>query len=192
MVIKLRHILVDHIMKCNFPTGAILEILICAKPLFKLYCNYGGLIPENLHVFEDIACGDFEKALMFIQGEYAPKLVDVKCINSTDYSIEQCVELSDDWINQFENTNPDLFIFDEANKNQDILDYCGEHNVSIVCIDSYKNLKTILDSINFKYIPDLKHLVLIYRLDDLKKLNDISNHFYSINYPFKHLKMITN
>ena len=192
LVSKLRHIMVDYIMKCNLPTEDVLEILIYAKPLFKLYYNYGGLIPENLHVFEDIACGDFEKALMFIQGENTPKLGEVKCINSTDYSIEQCVELSDDWINQFENTNPDLFIFDEANKNQDILDYCGEHNVQIVGIDRYKNLKTILDSINFKYIPDLKHLVLIYRLDDLKNLNDITNHFYSINYHFKHLKMITN
>ena len=192
LVIKLRHILIVYIMKCNLPTGDVLEILIYSQPLFKMYCNYGGLIPENLYVFEDIACGDFEKALMFIQGENTPKLGDVKCINSTDYSIEQCVELSDDWINQFENTNPDLFIFDEANKNQDILDYCGEHNVQIVCTDSYKNLKTILDSINFKYIPDLKHLVLIYHLDDLKNLNDITNHFYSINYPFKHLKMITN
>ena len=192
LVSKLRHILVDYIMKCNLPTGDILEILVYAKPLFKMYCNYGGLIPENLNVFEDIACGDFEKALMFIQGENTPKLVDVKCINSTDYSIEHCLDLSDDWTEQFENTNPDLFIFDEANKNQEILDYCGEYNVQIVGIDRYKNLKTILDSINFKYIPDLKHLVLIYRLDDLKNLNDITNHFYSINYPFKHLKMITN
>lgn len=32
---------------------------------------------------------------------------------------------------------------------------------------------------------------MIYRLDDLKSLNDFINHFYSINYPFKHLKMIT-
>ena len=192
LVRKLRHVLVDHIMKCNLSTSDFLEILMYIKPLFKLYCDYGGLIPENLYVFEDIAGGDFEKALMFIQGENTPKLADVKCINSTDYPIEHCVDLSDDWIEQFENTNPDLFIFDEANKNQDILDYCGEHNVQIVCIDSYENLKTILDSINFKYIPDLKHLVLIYRLDDLKNLNDITNHFYSINYPFKHLKMITN
>ena len=191
LVSKLRHVLVDCIMKCNLPTGDVLEILIYSQPLFKMYCNYGGLIPENLHVFEDIACGDFEKALMFIQGENTPKLCEVNCINSTDWSIEHCLDLSDDWTEQFENTNLDLFIFDEANRNQEILDYCGEHNVQIVGIDRYKKLKTILDSINFKYIPDLRHLVLIYRLDDLKSLNDITNHFYSINYPFKHLKMIT-
>lgn len=191
LVIKLRHVLVDHIMKCNLPTGDILEILMYVKPLFSMYCNYGGVIPENLHVFNDIACGDFEKALVFIQGENTPRLDEINCINSTDYHIEHCVDLSDDWTSQFENTNPDLFIFDEANKNQDILDYCGEHNVQIACIGNYRNLKTILDSINFKYIPDLKHLVLIYRLDDLKSLNDITNHFYSINYPFKHLKIIT-
>ena len=191
LVSKLRHVLVDYIMKCNLPTGDVLEILIYSQSLFKMYCNYGELIPENLHVFEDIACGDFEKALMFIQGENTPKLGEVNCINSTDYSIEHCLDLSDDWTEQFENTNPDLFIFDEANRNQEILDYCGEHNVQIVGIDRYKNLKTILDSINFKYIPDLKHLVLIYRLGDLKNLNDITNHFCSINYPFKHLKMIT-
>ena len=186
LVSKLRHVLVDYIMKCNLPTGDVLEILIYSQSLFKMYCNYGELIPENLHVFEDIACGDFEKALMFIQGENTPKLGEVNCINSTDYSIEHCLDLSDDWTEQFENTNPDLFIFDEANRNQEILDYCGEHNVQIVGIDRYKNLKTILDSINFKYIPDLKHLVLIYLLDDLKNLNYITNHFYSINYPFKH------
>ena len=65
LVSKLRYILVDCIMKCNLPTGDILEILIYSQSLFKMYCNYGGSIPENLHVFEDIACGDFEKALEF-------------------------------------------------------------------------------------------------------------------------------
>ena len=144
-----------------------------------------------MHVFKDIACGDFEKALAFIQGENTPKLDEINCINSADCHIEHCADLSDDWTGQFENTNPHLFIFDEANKNQDILDYCEEYNIQIACIRNHKNLKTILDSINFKYIPDLNHLVLIYRLDDLKSLNDITNHFYSIKYPFKHLKMIT-
>ena len=58
---------------------------------------------------------------------------------------------------------------------------------------TYSNrFRQILDTINFKYIPDLKHIVLIYRLDDLRDLGKIHNHFYSITYPYKHLKLITS
>ena len=72
------------------------------------------------------------------------------------------------------------------------MNYCNDHNIQAVQWDEDSgNLNDILDSINFKYIPDLKHLVLFYRLTDLKELNDITNHFHSITYPFKHLKMIT-
>ncbi len=192
LVTKLRHVLVDHIMNCKLPSNEILEILQYAKPLFKLYVDYGGSIPENLVVFRDIASGDFENAMKFIQGENTPKLSDIKCIASANSSVGGCIDLSDNWLNQFETLEPDLFVFDDQNRNEEILNYCADNNIQSVQLDNLSdNLMNILDSINFKYIPDLKHLVLIYRLDDLKNLNDIINHFHSITYPFKHLKMIT-
>ena len=192
LVTKLRHVLVDHIMKCNLPSNEILEILQYVKPLFKLYIDYGGLIPENLIVFKDIAYGNFENAMKFIQGENTPELSEINCIISTNSSVEGCMELSDDWLNQFETVKPELFVFNNQNRNEEILNYCSENNIQAVPLDNHSNnLQNILDSINFKYIPYLKHLVLIYRLDDLKNLNDIQNHFHSIPYFFKHLKMIT-
>lgn len=191
LVTKLRHVLVDHIMKCNLPSNEILEILQYAKPLFRLYVDYGGRIPENLVAFRDIADGDFENAMKFIQGDNTPKLSDIKCIVSANSSVGGCIDLSDNWLNQFETIKPDLFLFDNQNRNEEILNYCADNNVQSVQIDNPSdNLMNILDSINFKYIPDLKHLVLIYRLDVLKNLNDIINHFHSVTYPFKHLKMI--
>lgn len=58
---------------------------------------------------------------------------------------------------------------------------------------TYSNrFRQILDTINFKYIPDLMHIVLFYRLDNLKDLTQIQNHFSSICYPYKHLKLITD
>ena len=190
---KLNHVLFEHIMKCNLPTNEMLEILEYAKPLFKLYVDYERVIPENLVVSEDIANGDFESALRFIYGEDTPKLSDIKCVVSPNFSIEGCVELCDDWLNQFETIEPDLFVFDNQNRNDEILNYCIDNNIRSVQFDNLvSNLEDILDSINFKYIPDFKHLVLIYRLEDLEKLNDILNHFHSIDYPFKHLKMIAD
>ena len=190
---KLRYLLVDHIMKCNLPTSELLEIFIYSKPLFKLYVDYGGCISSNLYIFDDIANGDFESALRFIHGEHTTKLTDIKCVTSTDYHIKGCIDLSSDWQNQFEMLKPDLFVFDKRNRNEKILNYCLKYNIRSAQLDvSFDNLDDILDSINFKYIPDLKHLVLIYRLDDLRDLNNIKNHFHSIDYPFKHLKMITS
>ena len=52
--------------------------------------------------------------------------------------------------------------------------------------------RQILDTINFKYVPDLKHVVLFYDLFDLKDLKEILHNFHSIDYPFKHLKLITD
>lgn len=58
---------------------------------------------------------------------------------------------------------------------------------------TYSNrFRQMLDAINFKYIPDLRHIVIFYRLDDLNDLTKILNHFYSIYYPYKHLKLITH
>lgn len=164
LVTKLRHVLVDHIMKCNLPTNEILEILVYARPLFKLYADYGGIIPENLHVFEDIARGDFENALKFIQGENTPKQKDIKVAtildpfsnNSFKYEFDSINLTPDSWKEQFESEKPDLFlcesayhgISDENNPNgvwagkisknpldedlKDILTYCSQNNIPTV------------------------------------------------------------
>ena len=171
---KLRHVLVDHIMKCSLPTDEMLEILDEVKPLFKLYIDYGGPVPENLTAFEDIADGDFESALRFIYGEDTPDLSDIRCVVPPNFSIEGCAELWDDWPIQFETIKPDLFVFDSQNRNEEILSYCLDNDIRSVQFDNpVGNLADILDSIGFRYIPDFKHLVVIYRLDDLKSLKAI-------------------
>ena len=68
-------------------------------------------------------------------------------------------------------------------KEENLYNVLENHNYS-------KRFRQILDTINFKYVPDLKHIVLFYRLDDLRDLIQIQNHFYSIDYPYKHLKLI--
>ncbi|MEE0942222.1 MAG: glycosyltransferase [Methanobrevibacter sp.] len=191
LVTKLRHVLVDHIMKSNLPTGDIFEILEWVKPLYKLYVGYCDTIPNDLAVFEDIAYGRYEEALKFIQGSDTPNLREVKCIVSSNFYVKDCVELSDDWQSQFESIKPDLFAYQD--KNDDILNYCNANNIQTVQLDgNIADLKEILDSVNFKYIPDLKHLVVFYELGDLDDLTEIRNHFFSIKYPYKHLKLITD
>ena len=55
-----------------------------------------------------------------------------------------------------------------------------------------KTITKILDKIHFKYIPKLQHIILFYELNNLKDLNRIYEHFYSINYPYKHIKIIAD
>lgn len=69
-------------------------------------------------------------------------------------------------------------------KEENLYNVLENHNYS-------NRFRQILDTINFKYIPDLKHVVLFYKLDNLNDLIRIQNHFHSINYPYKHLKLIT-
>ena len=73
----------------------------------------------------------------------------------------------------------------EKIKEENLYNVLENHNYS-------NRFRQILDTINFKYVPDLKHIVLFYRLDDLGDLIQIQNHFYSIDYPYKHLKLITD
>ena len=123
------------------------------------------------------------------------------------------------FLNKLNDKKPHLFIFKyEENYLNDCLDtilaYCRENNVPSVCIGYSSNkepdfdyfisddinkfnsknnkviLTQILDKIGFKYIPYLKHIVLFYELNSLRDINKIHNHFYSLNYPFKHLKLI--
>lgn len=91
----------------------------------------------------------------------------------------------DDWMHQFECVKPDLFIGDV----EEIIKYCRDNNIP--ASSSKGSFKEILDEINFNYIPYLRHIVFFYQLNDLKELTKIQNHFHSINYPYKHLKLIT-
>lgn len=57
---------------------------------------------------------------------------------------------------------------------------------------TYTNrFRQILDTINFKYIPYLKHITLFYNLNSLIELESIYNHFHSIEYPYKQMVIIT-
>lgn len=80
---------------------------------------------------------------------------------------------------------------DDFDLNKDFSKMKEENLYNVLENHNYSNrFRQILDTINFKYVPDLKHIVLFYRLNDLKMLTDIQNHFYSIDYPYKHLKLI--
>ncbi|MBE6497287.1 MAG: glycosyltransferase [Methanobrevibacter sp.] len=58
---------------------------------------------------------------------------------------------------------------------------------------TYENrFRQILDTVNFKYIPHLKHVFLFYELNELTELDVIYNHFHSIKYPYKEMMIITS
>ncbi len=104
--------------------------------------------------------------------------------------------------------NVDLFIYNpKTGLDETILNHCIESNIPTVFLDDGSDVgiknkfdyivdynlefRQILDTIDFKYIPYLKHIIFFYQLDDLKDLAKIQNHFYSINYSYKHLMLIT-
>ena len=66
-----------------------------------------------------------------------------------------------------------------------------DENFFNIVVNQYR-FRQILDKINYKYIVNLKHVILVYKLNDLNKLVDIYNHFNSVEYPYKHIKLITD
>lgn len=75
----------------------------------------------------------------------------------------------------------------------DIID--SELNDNIEFCNSVKRqnfLNQIFEKINDKFVPKFIHIILCYELTDLNKLNQIYNHFDSIKYPYKHIKLITS
>ena len=185
---KLKYFLYARLLKSNLSVGDVLDLLIYSTPLFKL-CG-----DVNSNLFRFISNRDYENALRVIFGKDTLNQKDIKIISDVNSFKNDCnlIELhSDSWLDQFENEKPDLFIF-KQNENEEISDYCNKNDISIISInDNEIDFKKILDSIKFNYIPYLKHIVVFYELEDLRQINDIHNHFYSIDYPFKHLKLIT-
>lgn len=86
-----------------------------------------------------------------------------------------------------------VFYIDKKNidlKNQNIEQIKKENLYNVLENHTYSNrFKKMLDCINFKYIPELKHVVLFYVFED--NLEEIYKHFNSIDYPYKHLKIIS-
>ena len=188
-------------MKCNLSINDLLDVLVYSTPLFWAYVNYNpNLKIETASLFKYIANKDYENALKEIHEHGIKNQKDIKVAVSDNFSKDSFVPkfnmfvLSrESWAEQMESEKLDLFLFKSHDEDEEIVNYCNDYNIKAVRWDEDSgNLNDILDSINFKHIPDLKHLVLFYRLNDLKELNDITNHFHSINYPFKHLKMITS
>lgn len=81
----------------------------------------------------------------------------------------------------FEKINEKSF---EKIKNENIEEVFEKHTYET-------RFKQILDAIKFEYIPKIKHILLFYKLDNLNNIDKIYNHFYSIDYPFKELRIIT-
>ena len=190
---KLNYFLNQRLLKSDLSVGDTLDLLIYTSPLFKSCVDYNDDIKLDLFYF--IASKDYENALRVVFGEDTLNQKDIKVISNVNYFKEDCnlIELqSNSWSNQFESEKPDLFIFKDI-ENKEMLNYCKDNDIGIISINNNeKDFKQLLDSINFKYIPYLKHLVIFYDLDDLRQINDIYNHFHSIYYPFNHLKLITS
>lgn len=192
---KLDYFLNFRLLKADLAVSEILELLIHAAPLFRL-C---GKVNSNLsYLFEFISNKDYENALKVIFGENIPNQHDIKVISNVDLFKEECnlVELQcDSWLNQFENEKPHLFIYklSENSLLDEIISYCDKNNIGhILFTEEDFNFKQTLDSIKFRYVPFLKHLVFVYRLMDLAQLTDIFKHFNSIDYPFKHILLIAD
>ena len=190
---KLNYFLYDRLMHSDLSVGDTLELLIYASPLFKSCIDYNKDI--KLDLFHFIANKDYENALRFIFGENILNQKDIKIISDEDSFADEYHLIkfqSDSWFNQFESEKPDLFIFKEC-ENEEIQNYCNKNNIHLISIsDTGYDFLQLLDSIKFKYVPYLEHIVLFYELDDLCQINNIHNHFHSINYPFKHLKLLTS
>lgn len=183
---KLNYFLNQRLLKSDLSVGDTLDLLIYVSPLFKSCVDYNNDI--KLDLFHFIANNDYENALRVIFGNDIKKIEDINWGSSE--------------------SNIDLFIHNPKNRlNENILNHCIESNIPTVFLDDgseggIKNkfdyivdynleFRQILDAIDFKYIPYLKHIVFFYQLDDLKDLIKIQNHFYSISYPYKHLILIT-
>lgn len=184
---KLLYFLNSKLLKSNLSVGDVLELLIYAQPLFNLYVGFNKDVDNNL--FKYIADKDYENAFKVIFGKDVKKIDDINC-NSLDGDIDLFIYNPNNVLNEIifnhciENDIPTVFLDDGGDggiKNK--FDYIVDYNLEF---------RQILDVIDFKYIPDLKHIVFFYPLDDLKDLVKIQNHFYSINYCYKHLKLITD
>lgn len=192
---KLNYFLISRLFKSDLSVCEILELLIHATALFKL-C--GDVNSGKTHVFNFISNGDYESVLKVIFGDSIPKHHDIKVISNVDSFKSECdlVELQyDSWLNQFESEKPQLFIYkpDENLLIDDMISYCDKNNIKHILLNGDDfNFNQILDDIKFRYVPYLKHIILFYELNDLNQLNKIINHFQSINYPFKHLKLLTS
>ena len=184
---KLLYFLNSKLLKSNLSVMDVLELLIDAQPLFSLYVGFDKEVDNNL--FKYIADKDYENALKVIFGKDVKKIGDINC-NSLEVDI-------------------DLFIYNPNNElNEIIFNHCIESDIPTVFLDDGSDVeiknkfdyivdynlefRQILDAIDFKYIPYLKHIVFFYQLDGLKDLVNIQNHFHSINYPYKHIKLITS
>lgn len=79
---------------------------------------------------------------------------------------------------------------DEINLDDIDVDSIKEENLySVLKNHTYSNrFRQILDTIGFDYIPELMHVVLFYKNES--NLDEIYNHFKSIKYEYKHIKII--
>ena len=93
--------------------------------------------------------------------------------------------------NNLKNSQNNVMYLNENEFDEKIskLELTGDEYYSI---SNNNTIIKILDEIHFKYIPRLQHIILFYELNNLKDLNRIYEHFYSINYPYKHIKIITD
>ena len=192
---KLDYFLISRLFKSDLAVCEILELLIYAKALFKSCEDVNSKVTN---VFKFISNGDYESVLKVILGDNMPNQHDIKVISNVESFKSECdlVELQyDSWLNQFESEKPQLFIYKPAENLliEDIISYCDKNNIKHVLLNEDNfNFNQILDDIKFRYVPYLKHIVLFYELNDLNQLTKIINHFHSINYPFKHLKLLTS
>ena len=132
----------------------------------------------------------FERGLIINENDYltSGKILEFMISNTAVFS-----NFSKETFNLFGN-NVYYFDYDNDNFNDENLEKIKNENVHNVLENhTYSNrLKEIIDTVDLNYIPSMNHILLFYELNDLDELNEIYNHFYSINYPYKEMKIITS
>lgn len=214
---KLEYFLNLGLVQSNLSVHDILDLLIYSTPLFKSYVNLNNKIHSNFNeLYGFISEKNYENALGVILGKNTLNQKDLKIISNENQFEGECnyIEFQhDEGLVQFDDEELNLFIYKSASNpiGEEILDYCRKNNIQTLLLNSSKTegslrnkfdydldlnsnmgFTEVLDAVNFKYIPYLKHIVLFYHLDNLNKINDIYNNFQLVNYPFKHLKLIVD
>ena len=120
--------------------------------------------------------------------------------NSCDHKIFELMSLNKLVFSDYSNILDELFgnnIYYFSKDNIDFtktgIDEIKNKNLhNVLKNHTYTNrLQQILDTINFKYVPYLKHITLFYELNEITELDAIYNHFHSIEYPYKQMILIT-
>ena len=124
---KLDYFTHNQLFRSDLPISELLDVLIYASPLFKIYMDYNPDFNGNsAQFYKYVANKDYENAIKFMLKDSVPMQSNVKVAaildsfsyNSFKYEFDLIDISPDSWKNQFESEKPDLFLCESA--------YCGK------------------------------------------------------------------